>query len=208
MRKALNRANKEVASRFYQLLSGHAAVADHLKRVGQADSDECFWCGTGEEQTRYHLFVRCRRWAPEIRKMWNRIQAVSGGRGGATLVRRMFGDERNVEAILEFLEKTRVGKMPSRVLLAGPGFGRGGYGGFLTSSVGGRRWGDRGHFKRREGWAGPSPLECTFSFVSLWCAFIIGWTKGKRRSGIPRYDCASWFGVGLWIYSEKPAVAP
>ena len=31
----------------------------------------------------------------------------------------MFGDERNEKAILEFLEKTRVGKMPSRVLLAG-----------------------------------------------------------------------------------------
>ena len=29
------------------------------------------------------------------------------------------GDERNVPTILEFLENTRVGKMPSRILLAG-----------------------------------------------------------------------------------------
>lgn len=69
MRKALNRTRKEVASRFYQLLSGHAAVAEHLVRVGQATSDTCFWCVSGERQTRYHLLARCRRWFPEIRKM-------------------------------------------------------------------------------------------------------------------------------------------
>ena len=41
------------------------------------------------------------------------------GHGGAPSIRRLFGDERNVNAILEFLEKTKVGKMPSRILLAG-----------------------------------------------------------------------------------------
>ena len=41
------------------------------------------------------------------------------GWGGAPSIRRLFGDERNVKAILGFLEKTKVGKMPSRVLLAG-----------------------------------------------------------------------------------------
>ena len=56
MRKALNRTRKEVASRFYQLLSGHAAVAEHLKRIGQASSNRCFWCGSGEIQTRYRYW--------------------------------------------------------------------------------------------------------------------------------------------------------
>ena len=41
------------------------------------------------------------------------------GWGGAPSIRKLFGDERNVKAILGFLEKTKVGKMPSRVLLAG-----------------------------------------------------------------------------------------
>ena len=119
MRKALNGSRKEIASRFYQLLSGHAATADHLRRIGQADSDECFWCGTGERQTRFHLFVRCRRWAPEIKKLWKRVREGAGGRGGAPSIRRLFGNEGNSEAILEFLEGTKVRKMPSRVLLAG-----------------------------------------------------------------------------------------
>ena len=82
MRKELNRAPKELAGRFYQLMSGHAATAEHLKRVGQADSDTCFWCGSGERQTRHHLFVRCRRWTPEIRKLWQTVRAVFGAIGG------------------------------------------------------------------------------------------------------------------------------
>ena len=118
MGKAMNRVRKETASRFYQLLSGHAAVAEHLVRVGQASSASCFWCGSGERQTRHHLLVKCRRWTPKIRKMWQRVR-VEGGWGGAPSVRRLFGDERNVKAILEFLEGTKVGKMPSRILLAG-----------------------------------------------------------------------------------------
>ena len=44
---------------------------------------------------------------------------MESGWGGAPSIRRLFGDKRNVPAILEFLRKTRVGKMPSRVLLAG-----------------------------------------------------------------------------------------
>ena len=118
MRKALNRTRKEIASRYYQLLSGHAAVAEHLKRVGQAESYTCFGYGSGERQTRHHLLVKCRRWTPEIKRMWQRVRAESGW-GGAPSIRRLFGDERNVKAILGFLEETKVGKMPGRVLLAG-----------------------------------------------------------------------------------------
>ena len=94
MRKALNRVRKEIASRYYQLLSGHAAVAEHLLRVGQAPNDRCFWCGSGERQMRYHLLVKCRRWSPEIRKMWQRVKADSGW-GGAPSVRRLFGAEQS-----------------------------------------------------------------------------------------------------------------
>ena len=41
-RKAPERAGKtrkELAGRFYQLLSGHAATAEHLRRVGQPRTD-------------------------------------------------------------------------------------------------------------------------------------------------------------------------
>ena len=106
MRKDLGKSRKELASRYYQLMSGHASVAEHLQRIGQADSDKCFWCGSGAVQTRYHLFVVCRRWTPEIRRLWQRVRAETGC-GGAPSIRKLFGDERNVKAILEFLEKTK-----------------------------------------------------------------------------------------------------
>ena len=93
-------------------------MADHLQKVGQADNDKCFWCRSGERQTRHHLFIVCRRWTPEIRKLWQRVRLETGW-GGVPSIRKLFGDERNVKAILEFLERTKVGKMPSRILLAG-----------------------------------------------------------------------------------------
>ena len=118
MRKELGKTKKELASRFYQLLSGHAATAEHLRRVGQADSDRCFQCELGAVQTRHHLFMVCRRWKPEIKELWQRVRLETGW-GGSPSIRRLFGDERNVKAILRFLERTKVGKMPSRILLAG-----------------------------------------------------------------------------------------
>ena len=42
---------------------------------------------------------------------WEGVRAPS--------VCRLFGDERAVPAILEFLEDTKVGKMPGRILMAG-----------------------------------------------------------------------------------------
>ena len=94
LRKTLSRTRKEFVGRFYQLLSGHAAVADQLVRVNQAPSDRCWWCGSGEKQTRFHLFVKCRRWGPEIRRLWKRVELDCGWRGArAPSVRRLFGDE-------------------------------------------------------------------------------------------------------------------
>ena len=125
MRKALAVPRKEVASRFYQLLSGYAAVAEHLLRVGQVSSDLCFWCGTGERQRRHHLLVRCKRWEPEIRKMWQRVRLDCEWRG-APSVRLLFGNERAVPAVLEFVEGTGAESTKPDPVSGGSGFRRGG----------------------------------------------------------------------------------
>ena len=44
LRKGLARVRKELTGRFYQLLSGHAATAEHLVRIGQAPSERCWFC--------------------------------------------------------------------------------------------------------------------------------------------------------------------
>ena len=89
MRKGLAKIRKELASRYFQLLSSHAATGEHLTRIGQAISSHCWWCGTGEGRNRYRLFVKCRRWKPEITRMWRRIRSERGW-GGAPSIRRLF----------------------------------------------------------------------------------------------------------------------
>ena len=112
MRSELRAVRKECAGRFYQLLSGHAATAPHLKRVNQVRSSRCWWCNSGQRQTRFHLFRRCRRWRAEINEMWQRVEVSCEGGPRVSSVRGLFQDPRAIPAVLEFLRKTRVGKMP------------------------------------------------------------------------------------------------
>ena len=112
MRKGLRAVRKECAGRFYQLMSGHAATAPHLKRIGQVESDRCWLCNSGQRQSRFHLFRRCRGWRSEIREMWRRIEAECEGGPRAPSVRGLFQDPRATPAVLDFLRDTRVGKMP------------------------------------------------------------------------------------------------
>lgn len=114
------KTKKELAGRFYQLLSGHAAMTEHLRRVGQPPTDRCWWCGSRGKQTRLHLLVRCRRREPEIRQLWKRVEMDCGwGSPRAPSVRLLFRDARVTPALLEFLEDIRVGRIPGRVLLEG-----------------------------------------------------------------------------------------
>ena len=69
IRTHLRKAGKSVASRFFQLLSGHAMIAPFLKdRWGWTDSDRCWWC-SGGRQSRDHLFKECKKWKGEIEEL-------------------------------------------------------------------------------------------------------------------------------------------
>ncbi|KAI5785399.1 hypothetical protein FPQ18DRAFT_405087 [Pyronema domesticum] len=61
---------KEIASRYHQLLTGHALIVPYLKeKLGKRESDTCWWCDSGKRQTREHLFKECSRWRAEIRDL-------------------------------------------------------------------------------------------------------------------------------------------
>lgn len=58
MRKDLQREGKGVASRYFQLLSGHAAIGPYLAETTKTIRfDKRWWCGSGEQQSRHHLFA-------------------------------------------------------------------------------------------------------------------------------------------------------
>ena len=138
-------APKEIASRFFQIASGHVMIAPFLReKFGWVESDGCWWCGGGR-QTREHLFKECRTWKDEIREPWRRVGEISGeGRNrtgkagpgrrskgfgfraqeyrvgpGNCSVGRLFSDPLFTEAVLEFLEKTDVGKIKKGVVIRG-----------------------------------------------------------------------------------------
>ena len=92
-------------------------ICSSLILVSGKPSLRCWWCGSGERQTRFHIFARCRRWGPEIVKRLERDCELGGPR--ALSVRRLFGDVRATPAVPEFLEDTRVDRIPGRVFLAG-----------------------------------------------------------------------------------------
>jgi len=64
------KAPKRIATRFYQLKTGHALTATHLKWIKLREGDQCWWC-CRSRQTREHLFKHCNRWrASQHKAMW------------------------------------------------------------------------------------------------------------------------------------------
>ena len=112
-RRALGRVRKSLASRYYQLLAGHAAIGSflHERMTGplHLETNECRWCATGKRESRHHLFTECEAWRPQIRRLWRRIGKDCGWKHPrAPAVRKLWRKEAT-EAVLEFLEDTRVG---------------------------------------------------------------------------------------------------
>ena len=143
----LGRARNNLASRFFQLASGHAMIAPFLRdKFKWVDSDQCWWCSSGR-QSREHLFKECRAWKKEIRELWKKVGEISrvsrdtGDRSlergrkkkkgfgffsqeyrvrpGNCTVGKLMSDARFTEAVLNFLESTQVGLVKKGVIVRG-----------------------------------------------------------------------------------------
>ena len=145
---ALGGARKSLASRFFQLASGHAMITTFLRdKFGWVDSDQCWWCSCGR-QSREHLFKECRAWKKEIRELWKRVGEISNAsrddenkvlgkrskrrkkgfgfllqryrvRPGNCTVGKLMSDSRFTEAVLIFLEGTQVSLVKKGVIVRG-----------------------------------------------------------------------------------------
>ena len=71
-------------------------------------SDEYWWCNCGRRQSRHHLFMECRAWAPQIRELWRRVGKDCGWEHPRVAVLRWLWKDDAVGAV-GFLESTRVG---------------------------------------------------------------------------------------------------
>jgi len=75
------RAEKRTASRFYQLMLGHALMGVYLKSMDNWPDDHCWWCDpeniSGTQQTRDHLFKHCHRWKDQQATLWARVKEAT-----------------------------------------------------------------------------------------------------------------------------------
>ena len=94
-------------------MSGHAAIGtflyDRMTGPQRLESDGCWWCNCGRRQSRHHLFTECRAWAPQIRELWRRVGKDCGWEHPRAPALRWLWKDDAVEAVVEFLENTRVG---------------------------------------------------------------------------------------------------
>ena len=110
-------AQKSVAARYLQLKSSHAVTGAHLTRIGEIVDARCWWCKRSE-QTVTHLFFECRKWRTERETMLLKLrekEVITIEITGRRNVKTLFEDDAVVE-VLEFIEKTEVGKKPAGAL--------------------------------------------------------------------------------------------
>ena len=69
MRPDLRRERKSLAGQCYQLLTGHASIGPYLYDKIHVESNECWWCRSGERQSRFHLVARCRSGQKDVEKI-------------------------------------------------------------------------------------------------------------------------------------------
>ena len=115
IRRELRNVNKGVASRYYQLLTGHALIGPYLKdKIKKKDSDHCWWCGLAKRQTREHLFKECSRWKHQIDVLWKTLRKDLGWKKFRQKpISRLFAQPKATGAILKFISDTDVGKLPT-----------------------------------------------------------------------------------------------
>jgi len=72
---------ERTASRFYQLMSGHAPAGVYLKSTDNRPDDHCWWYDPEDNsvthQTRDHLFKHCYKRKDQQAAMWARVKKAT-----------------------------------------------------------------------------------------------------------------------------------
>ena len=66
------RANKRLASRFYQLKTGHGLTGQYLHWTTRRPDASCWWCQY-KIQAREHLFKNCPKWKCWRKTLWTTV---------------------------------------------------------------------------------------------------------------------------------------
>jgi len=109
------KANKRLASRFYQMKTGHCLTGQYLAWTTRRPDATCWWCQYSI-QTREHLFKNCPQWRCQQKTLWTTVFKETKKLPGPTRNRdrtkiaELLADERCSQAVLQFLATTDVGR--------------------------------------------------------------------------------------------------
>jgi len=108
------KAKKRLASRFYQMKTGHCLTGQYLAWTRRPDAT-CWWCQY-KTQTREHLFKNCPQWKSQQKALWATVLEATRKLPGPTRSRdrtniaELLADQRCSQAMLMFLATTDVGR--------------------------------------------------------------------------------------------------
>jgi len=106
---AVANSTKRLASRFYQLKTGHCLTGQYLNWTKNRPTPQCWWCRY-RTQTRDHLLKECPVWQPQQKIQWAEVKKETGRWSDRWKVRDLLADGRCSRAVLDFLSATDVGR--------------------------------------------------------------------------------------------------
>jgi hypothetical protein len=107
-------STKRLASRFYQLKTGHYLSGQYLNWTKKRPTAQCWWCPY-RTQTREHDLKVCPAWKEQQKTLWAEVRKETGRGKSRWKVRDLLADERCSRAVLDFLSTTDVGRLvPAR----------------------------------------------------------------------------------------------
>jgi len=101
-------APKHLASRHFQLKSGHAAIGAHLHQIQAQGDATCIDCGLSRK-TIHHLLFECRKWRLQQNKLYKNLELDGVMRPTAAEEHpqgRLLGEPKVTKALLQFLAST------------------------------------------------------------------------------------------------------
>ena len=111
------RASKQLASRYYQLKIGHAALGAHLYQIQARDNPACQACGEPRE-TVHHVLFECRKWRHQRTTLYKTLERAGITKPSAAEdcpEGRLLGEPKATKAILQFLATTRAALSPGHL---------------------------------------------------------------------------------------------
>jgi len=102
-------SSKRLASRYYQIKTGHCLTGQYLNWTKNRSTPQCWWYRY-RTQTRDHIFKECPEWKPQQRILWAEMKKETGRWKDRWKVRDLLADVRCSRAVLDFLSSTDVGR--------------------------------------------------------------------------------------------------